>query len=211
VRVPVLVESGTKRTFAIALDWPGWARFGKTEDAALDAVAAYAPRYAEVARRAGLALPATDLTLDVVERVEGGGSTDFGVPGEVVEHDRQPLDRESRARMLGLVEGAWAVFDEVVANAPKELRKGPRGGGRDRDQIAEHVYGAEEVYGRKFGVRIAVPAVGDTAAVGAARSLLLAGLESGEPGPRGWPARYAARRIAWHVLDHAWEIQDRST
>jgi hypothetical protein len=27
---------------------------------------------------------------------------------------------------------------------------------------------------------------------------------------RRWPPRYAARRIAWHVLDHAWEIEDRS-
>jgi hypothetical protein len=26
----------------------------------------------------------------------------------------------------------------------------------------------------------------------------------------GWPARYGARRIAWHALDHAWEIQDRA-
>src|SRR5438309_1771782 len=27
---------------------------------------------------------------------------------------------------------------------------------------------------------------------------------------KGWPQRYAARRIAWHALDHAWEMQDRS-
>ena len=25
-----------------------------------------------------------------------------------------------------------------------------------------------------------------------------------------WPVRYAARRVAWHALDHAWEIEDRS-
>jgi hypothetical protein len=25
-----------------------------------------------------------------------------------------------------------------------------------------------------------------------------------------WPPAYAARRIAWHALDHAWEIEDRS-
>ena len=30
------------------------------------------------------------------------------------------------------------------------------------------------------------------------------------PVERGWPQRYAARRIAWHALDHAWEIEDRS-
>jgi hypothetical protein len=27
---------------------------------------------------------------------------------------------------------------------------------------------------------------------------------------KGWPQPYAARRIAWHVLDHAWEIEDRT-
>jgi hypothetical protein len=26
----------------------------------------------------------------------------------------------------------------------------------------------------------------------------------------GRPPRYAIRRIAWHVLDHAWEIEDKS-
>ena len=30
------------------------------------------------------------------------------------------------------------------------------------------------------------------------------------PVPKGWPHRYAARRIAWHVLDHAWEMEDRA-
>ena len=24
--------------------------------------------------------------------------------------------------------------------------------------------------------------------------------------PNGWTTRYAARRIAWHVLEHAWEM-----
>jgi hypothetical protein len=210
MKVAVLVEAGTKRTFAVALDWPGWARSGKTEEQALEALLAYAPRYAEVAAAAGLEFPAAEVTLDVVERVKGGGGTDFGVPGEVVDHDRQRLDAGARKRLRALVEAAWSVFDEVVKGAPPGLRKGPRGGGRDRDQVVEHVYGAEDAYGRKFGVRITVPKLGDAAALGAARRALLDGLESGEGGPKGWPGPYAARRIAWHALDHAWEIQDRS-
>jgi hypothetical protein len=211
VKLSVLVETGTKRTFAIALDWPGWARFGKTEEQALEALLDYAPRYAEVARRAGLEPPAKDVKVDVVNRVKGGGSTDFGVPGEIVEHDREPLKGADRERMLSLVGAAWSVFDRVVKGAPQELRKGPRGGGRDRDKIVEHVYGAEDAYGRQIGVRITVPKVGDTAAVRAARRTLLDALGS-EAGARAkWPPRYAARRIAWHALDHAWEIQDRSS
>jgi hypothetical protein len=33
-----------------------------------------------------------------------------------------------------------------------------------------------------------------------------------ERGPRGgvrWTPRYSVRRVAWHALDHAWEIEDR--
>lgn len=34
-----------------------------------------------------------------------------------------------------------------------------------------------------------------------------------ETGPRGgkmWRPRYFVRRTAWHVLDHAWELEDRT-
>jgi len=34
---------------------------------------------------------------------------------------------------------------------------------------------------------------------------------AGEPaGEKKWLPRYGARRIAWHALDHAWEMQDRT-
>ena len=206
----MLIEAGPKKTFAIALDWPGWSRSGRTEDQARETLAEYAPRYAAVARAAGLDFPDGSSDLEVVQRVKGGPNTDFGVPYEVVDDDRKPLDAAATDRMLALVSAAWEVFDRVVAGAPQELRKGPRGGGRDRDRIVEHVYGAEDAYARKLGVRIKAPAVGDSAAVAAARRTLLEALRAGEPGPKGWPPRYAARRIAWHAVDHAWEIEDRS-
>jgi hypothetical protein len=42
----------------------------------------------------------------------------------------------------------------------------------------------------------------------------IAGGETPEPGPRRkrpfWQPRYFVRRSAWHALDHAWEIEDRS-
>jgi hypothetical protein len=208
--VRVLIEAGDKKTFAIALDWPGWARSGRTEKDALETLSAYAPRYAPVAKAAGLDFPAGSPTLEVVERVKGDASTDFGVPHQVVDGDRQSLDAPAVERMLALVSAAWELFDRVAAAAPAELRKGPRGGGRDRDRIVEHVYGAEDAYARKLGVRIKAPAVGDTAGVKAARRILLDALRSAGAGPKGWPPRYAARRIAWHAVDHAWEIEDRS-
>ena len=42
--VDVFVESGRKRVFASALDWPGWCRSGRTEELAIEALAAYLPR-----------------------------------------------------------------------------------------------------------------------------------------------------------------------
>ncbi len=209
---PVYLEVGSKRVFACALAWPGWARSGKNEELALQALAAYAPRFAVVAEEAGLRFPSTGArNFEVVERVPGSGTTDFGAPGAVASADREPLKGKDVERFLGLVRASWTVFDRVVARAPAELRKGPRGGGRDRDKIVDHVLGAETAYARSIGVRLSQPDPVDTTAVADFRDQILEGLRAGEPaGAKGWPARYAARRIAWHALDHAWEIEDRS-
>jgi hypothetical protein len=212
---PVGLELGSKRVFACALEWPGWCRSGKTEELALEALAAYAPRYAVVAEEAGIALPAAvGDRFEVVERLEGSGATDFGVPHEIAAADAAPLGAAEAERRSKLVAAAWAVFDRVVAQAPAELRKGPRGGGRDRDKIVDHVLGAEAAYARKLGIKHPQPARDDRAGIAALRGELLAVLrapsDGSPPVPKGWPPRYAARRIAWHALDHAWEIEDRS-
>jgi hypothetical protein len=116
--------------------------------------------------------------------------------------------------MASLVKAAWAVLDEVAESAPAQLRKGPRGGGRDRDKIVDHVLGADDIYARKLGRRLTVPQRGDRVAIRAFRAAVLDVLEKPSNGAplveKGWPQSYAARRIAWHALDHAWEIQDRS-
>lgn len=211
----VVIEAGSRRVFACAVSWPGWCRSGKTEQAALEALANYAPRYAVVAKRAGVAFPArVGESFEVVERLKGGPTTDFGAPEAVAELDREPLTPAQAKRMAGLVAAAWHVFDEVAATAPAELRKGPRGGGRDRDKIIEHVLSAEVAYARKLGLKLKVPAIADVEAIEAVRKEIAAVLSApSDGGPRverGWPVRYAARRIAWHVLDHAWEMLDRS-
>jgi hypothetical protein len=211
--VDVALEVGTRRFFAIALDWPGWCRAGRDEEAALAALADAAPRYALVAAAAKIAFRprlADDLT--VVERLPGDGSTEFGVPGQVAGRDRDPLTAAQARRRVALLEAAWVIFDRVVAAAPAELRKGPRGGGRDRDKIVEHVLDAESGYGRRLGLKF--PAAPDLASAAGPRELIagaLRGASDGSPlAPKGWPPRYAAARIAWHALDHAWEIEDRS-
>ncbi|MFI5226316.1 MAG: hypothetical protein ACHQ3P_06535 [Candidatus Limnocylindrales bacterium] len=214
--VDVYLEVGAKRVFASALAWPGWTRSGRSEEAAVEALAVYTPRFAPVATRAGLTPPAVAGPADfaVVERVTGNASTEFGVPGLAAAADREPLDVDAADRLAGLVGAAWSLFDEIVAVAPAELRKGPRGGGRDRDKIVGHVLDAEGAYVRKIGLRTPAPAAGDRPAVDAHRAAILAVLvrptDGSPPVDNGWLVPYAARRIAWHVLDHGWEIEDRT-
>jgi hypothetical protein len=215
-RIAVAVETGQKKVFATAVDWPGWSRSGKTEQAALEALAASGARYARVAQAAREVFPTTVGLADfeIVERHPGGSGTDFGVPGLVTEHDRRPVTRAEADRLRRLVAAAWATFEAVVAQAPAELRKGPRGGGRDRDRIVEHVVGSDHGYAHEMGLNLAAPAPSDTDAVKAMLSLMLDPLGQPSDGSplagRRWPPRYAAGRVAWHALDHAWEIEDRS-
>ena len=198
----VYLEVGTKKVFACSVDWPGWARSAKTEDGALEALAAYAERYRPVAEEAGVRFPKSVAeTFDVTERVKGDASTDFGVPGMPVEGDATALTKAQAERLADLVASTWTVFDKVVKASPADLRKGPRGGGRDRDKMVAHVVDAEASYFRKVGVKDGRDAFLD--ALRAARR------PQPELSTKSWPWRYAARRVAWHVLDHAWEMEDR--
>lgn len=215
-RTAVAIETGLKRVFATAVDWPGWSRSGKTEEAALDALAAWAPRYATAAAAAGEAfeLPSGDGGLDVVERMPGDGGTDFGVPSRVSDLDRRPVLPAEADRLRRLVAAAWTVFDRVAREAPAELRKGPRGGGRDRDNIVDHVLGADHAYCAVMGIRVPAPSRHHPGSIETMRSAMLDLLGQPSDGTplhgRRWPPRYAATRIAWHALDHAWEIEDRT-
>jgi hypothetical protein len=216
-QVGVAVEAGAKKVFATAVDWPGWSRSGRTEELALAALATAAIRYAVVATEAGEPFPAPPPGPDdlrIVEWNPGGASTDFGVPSVVTDHDRRPVTAPEADRLSRLVAAAWTVLDRVAADAPAELRKGPRGGGRDRDKVMDHVLEADHVYAREMGLHVAVPSRADGGSIETMRSAMLDLL--GEPsdgsplGGRKWPPRYAAGRIAWHALDHAWEIEDRT-
>jgi hypothetical protein len=200
--------------FACSVDWPGWCRSGKDEEAALTGLADYAGRYAVVAKEAGKRFSArAGDDLEVVERVKGSATTDFGAPGVVPKLDATALKPREATKFADLVVASWAVLDSVAKSSPAELRKGPRGGGRDRDKMLQHVLSAEAAYARKLDVKHKEPALGDTAAIRALRDDIvdvLRAARSGDPlRDNGWPPRYAARRIAWHALDHAWEMEDR--
>jgi hypothetical protein len=218
-RIAIGEEVGRTRAFAWAIDWPGWCRGTKERHELPAALLAAAPRYGLVVASAGLdfiadsaALTADDFEL--VGTAPGSASTDFGVPGSVADDDRRPLAAAEAERLAALVGAAWTTFDQVVAGAPAELRKGPRGGGRDRDKIVAHCVASDAAYATQMGIRRMEPEPTDRAAVEAERAAVLDLLRRPSDGSplagRRWPARYAARRIAWHALDHAWEIQDKS-
>ena len=112
-------------------------------------------------------------------------------------------DEAERVGLADRLESCWAAFDRAVAASAGELRKGPRGGGRDRDKIPAHVQEAERSYGRMIGLRVPPRTPWPEQ-----RTQLDAAVRAGDGG-HTWPLRYAVRRFAWHVLDHAWEIEDK--
>jgi len=196
----VYLEKGKTWTFACAVDWPGWCRRGKGAQEALDVLREYAARYAAIAGPGGVS---TDF--DVIGEIPGDATTDFGAPSVSGEWDRAPLRRADADRLASLLEETWHFFDDVVASAPAVLRKGPRGGGRDRDAIVAHLLEAERSYGRRFGVRVPPRTAWADQRAAYADALRAGALD------QKWPAPYAARRLGWHVMDHAWEIEDRSS
>jgi hypothetical protein len=215
--VEVYLEVGAKKTFAGAVEWPGWCRGGRAEADALQALAAYGPRYQAVVGRTTPALHAPEdvSRLKVVERLKGGTGTDFGVPGEAPAADERPLDEAELDRFRRLLTRCWSAFDAAAAAAVGvELRKGPRGGGRDLDKIVGHVREADEAYLQGLGSK--VPRAADSATL---RKVILDALSARARGQspadpnkvkRLWSPRYHVRRAAWHLLDHAWEIEDRA-
>jgi hypothetical protein len=218
-RLEIAEEVAAKKAFAWMVDWPGWCRSGKDAELARKALLAHAPRYAVVAKAVKLDLPVVEgaqgAHVDVVESVGGGSGTEFGVPSAITDRDRRRVIAREAERLAAIVEAAWAVFDRVAAKSPAELRKGPRGGGRDRDKMIGHVIESDHYYARELGIRLPEPDPTDRRAVKAERRAVLDVLGQASDGSpladRKWTQRYAARRIAWHALDHAWEMEDRSS
>jgi hypothetical protein len=211
----VILEIGKKRrVVAGAMDWPGLDRWGTSEDRALDKLSSYLPRYAGVADRAGLGsafMRARDVV--VVERVPGSSSTDFwGIAHVPSEIERVVLSSTDVERRLDLLRACWAYFDDLSVRVSRELRPGPRSAGRSRDQIIRHVYLNEPQWSRKVGVRTELDDVLTPDRLATHRLAYLDAIRvynaEGKPA-RTWPIQFLIRRTAQHVMDHAWEIEDR--
>ena len=217
------VEVGAKRSFAGAIEWPAWTRSARDEVSALGALVAYGPRYAKVLRGTRLGFhPPNDVSdLAVIERLKGTATTDFGAPDVAPAGDADPIDETELRRFGAILRACWRAFDRAVLDARGvTLAKGPRGGGRELDAIVEHVLGAEGSYIRLLGRKHSIAETADPEEelarirVAVIEALTKAAREGVPPGPRGgkrWLPRYFVRRSAWHVLDHAWEIEDRAS
>lgn len=213
----VVLEIGPKgkRVVAAAYEWPGLDRWGTDEESALAKLATYLPRYAPVAERAGLADEfATQRTPEVVERYDGNTSTDWwGITHVPSRTERAVLSAAELERRIGLVQAGWDHFDAVAARVSEELRPGPRGGGRSRDEIVRHVYGSERhQFWRKVGLRSDDEVRLTPAELASLRAEFIGLVREynaeGKPG-RTWPIQFVLRRTGQHVLDHAWEMEDR--
>ncbi len=207
----IYLELAGKKAIAWSLEWPGWCRIRSNEEAAVQALIDYEARYRLIAQRAGLDFAPGDLV--VAERLQGNANTAWGVPAIIAPVETESIAATTMPRYIALLRAAWDMLEEVVATSPTELRKGPRGGGRDRDEVWRHVVEAERHYARKIGVRHKPFDVNDKGALKAMQEEIIAVLgkaSTGEPlVAGGWNASYAVRRMAWHVVDHIWEIEDR--
>ena len=212
----VILEIGKKRrVVAGAMDWPGLDRWGASEEAAIERLSAYRSRYTRVAERAGLAREyAASGEVEVVERVPGSSSTDFWgiahVPSLI--EDEILLSAELERR-LTVLQGAWAYFDDVVGTVPEDLLPSGRTFGRTREQVARHVYiGEPEQMSRKVEVRTDPAVVMTPDGLAAHRAAYLDAIRTyNAEGKRArtWPIQFLIRRTAQHVMDHAWELEDR--
>ena len=215
-RFRILVEQPTrgKKWVAVAADWPGLERGAKTEDAAVEKLVSYVPRYLPIAKRVRLGSELSAQTdVEIIGRYPGVGSTDFwGISFAPSPLDREPYDEATFDRGARLLRAAWAEFDETAARVSAELRPGPRGGGRSRDRIIQHVLGQE---GGDFSKRVGVAAEGDLdtpAELAEHRDRFVEAMRAWyvEGKPLGkWTIPYLLRHTAYHVLDHTWEMQDR--
>jgi hypothetical protein len=222
-QVEVYIEAGQTRKFAIVPEWPGWCRSGRDETSALQSLILYGPRYADALNGAlpGFNAPSTLSNLHVVERLPGNATTDFGAPDLILPADTQPVQPIELERWQIILEACWKTFDKTLQSANyKVLRKGPRGGGRDLLKITEHVRDVEIAYLSSLGGNFKTnPVHQPDQALAAQRQVILTTLalsahgQIPTHGPRGglrWTPRYFVRRLAWHVLDHIWEIEDRA-
>jgi hypothetical protein len=226
IRVTLEIGPKGKKVVAVAPDWPGLERGAKTGEAAVERLLSYVPRYAEVAKLAGMEAEFATSTkggasdvVKVVEHYPGTGSTDFwGISFGFSGIDQQAVSAEELERDLTLMRACWTFFDGVRSRVSAELKRGPRGGGRDRDRIVRHVLLNEHDWAPRDRPQAVQEAQEAQEAILTEEGLkahreaycnAIQELHSQNKMARKWPLRYLIRHTAFHTLDHAWEMEDK--
>ncbi len=214
IRVALEIGPKGKKVVAVAPDWPGLERGASAEEVAIERLLSYSPRYAKVTKLAGMENAFANTTnVDVIERYPGTGSTDFwGISFAFSSIDMEPIPSKELERELTLMWACWAFFDDVRSNVSAEMQRGPRGGGRDRDQIVRHVVASEREFAKKLNLHTLPKPIQLDEGWIAHRELYSNAIRQfhaqGQMA-RTWPLRYLIRHTAYHTLDHAWEMQDK--
>ena len=217
--VRTVVDRGPKgkQSVAFAIDWPGWSRGAKTVELALETLESYRERYRPVAGLAGMARDfGAAGPLEIVEDKVGTGSTDFwGISFSPSSTERDPMDEAALERGVNIMRACWAFFDGVAARVSPEMRKGPRGGGRQRDEIIRHVIRVESLdFAKKVGLQKAEEPVLSASELPQYREDYVAAMRAYNAGEverrmRSWTLPFLIRHSAFHTLDHAWEMEDK--
>jgi hypothetical protein len=217
--VRTVIQRGPKekKVAAFAIDWPGWSRGAKAPDAAVELLEAYRDRYRPIARIAGVEAEFDRAgPLEIVEDHVGVGSTDFwGISFAPSSFEQGPMPDDELERKLTLLQAAWRFFDEVAARVSPEMLKGPRGGGRNRDEIVRHVVGNEQHdLAKKVGVLPAPEDLLTPDGIRLHREAFVAAMSDHNAQGRmargrNWTIPLLLRHTAFHVLDHAWEMEDK--
>jgi hypothetical protein len=214
IRVTLEVGPKGKKVVAVAPDWPGLERGAPTGEAAIERLLSYVPRYAAVAKLAGMQDAFANITIaDVIERYQGTSSTDFwGISFAFSNIDQDPMLGEALERELRLMQACWAFFDNVRSRVSAEMQRGPRGGGRDRDHIIRHTFAAELDWAKKLNLRTPMEAMLTDEGLNVHRNAYcnaIRALHSQNEKARTWPLRFLIRHTAYHTLDHSWEMEDK--
>jgi hypothetical protein len=217
--VRTVIERGPKgkRSVAFGIDWPGWSRGAKSAELAVETLESYRERYRPVAGLAGIASEFdTTGPLEIVEDKVGTGSTDFwGISFSPSATEQGPMSEAELERGITLLRACWTFFDSIGARVSPEMRKGPRGGGRDRDQIIRHAIRTEsEYFARQVGLRIPECAALTSEGLRQHREAYVTAMRAYNAGEitrrmRSWTLPFLIRHSAFHALDHAWEMEDK--
>jgi hypothetical protein len=213
-RVTLEIGPKGKKVVAVAPDWHGLARGAATGEKAIEKLRAYLPRYAPVAKLAGMDAEFDAIrNLKVVEEYPGTGSTDFwGISFAFSSIDKKNMSVDELERGLRLMQACWRFFDDVRERVSAELRKGPRGGGRDRDRIVLHLFANEQDWAKGLGVLTPDDAMLTDEGMNAHRDAYCNAIRDYHAQGKlagKWPLRYLIRHTAFHTMDHAWEMEDR--